>query len=142
MHVTSDKGDIGVLSIAADLTKKGCDIFIPMSSTLPYDLLVGKNNKFYKVSVKYREEKNGVVDIEFKRAVISNSKKTKRRLENDEVDFFAIYCPTTDKCYYINFIEFEHLKCGIRLRINPTGNNQTKTVNLADNYTNIDFLGL
>ena len=35
MHYTTDKGDVGVAVISADLIKRGFDVLQPLSSSLP-----------------------------------------------------------------------------------------------------------
>lgn len=135
MHHTTDKGDIGVAVVSADLIKKGLDVLHPISSTSPFDLVIHKNGTFRKVQVKYREEKKGGVKIGLTRAIIGGGKITKRKLRPDEVDIFAIYCPATNECYYIRRSDIPSA-VELFLRIRPTKKKQTKGIRWASEYLN------
>ena len=54
-----------------------------------------------------------------------------RRYEENEVDYFAIYCPQLDELYGMSFAD---AKINASLRIGPTGNNQEKYIRWAKDY--------
>ena len=133
MHYTTDKGDIGVAVVSADLIKRGLDVLSPLSSSLPFDLVVHRDGKFFKIQVKYRREKNGCVLVGLTRAVISGGRVKKRRIRPDEVDVFAVYCPDTTECYYFGRADVSDVT-NVRLRIRPSKNKQKKNVRWASAY--------
>jgi hypothetical protein len=137
----SDKGDIGVSQVTADLTTKGFDILLPFSASLPYDMVIHKNSKFYKVQVKYRENHKGYVDLELRRANSRGKQKRHKGIKADEVDLYAIFCPDTAKVYYIDpKICENHQTMRIRLDV-PTKFRATKAVRYAKDCLSLDFLG-
>ena len=141
MHYTTDKGDIGVAEISADIMKRGVDVLRPLSASLPFDLVAYKGGRFYKIQVKYREEattprgqSTGFIEFAMTRAVIGGGKVAKRRVLPHEVDVFAIYCPTTDGCYYLSQAEVARITT-VTLRTTPSKNNQKRGVRMAVEYT-------
>lgn len=128
-HITTDKGDIGVSKVIADLIEKGFAVFTPVSATCPFDLLI-YTDSFQRVQVKYRSiSKHGTVDIVLRRAIIKNGKA--KYDKNEEVDIVAIYCPETCKCYYVNTNE---ISSSVSLRISNSQNGQIQGVKMASDY--------
>lgn len=130
-HHTKDKGDKGVGYVIADLLSKDIQVCIPISEHLPFDLIaVKKTGEVYKVSVKYRKEARGVIQVPFKSSYSDSkgvhSKKVNKRL----IDIVAIYCPDSKEVYYIDPKQFGEV---ITLRRTKPKNNQ-KNVYLASNY--------
>lgn len=134
MHETGAKGDIGVARITADLIEKQFNVLLPVDSTSPFDLVAHKNEKFIQVQAKYRESKNGFIEARTRRMSISRS-KISIRSSKAEIDVLAIFCPTTQKCYYVHMAQIKG-NCLI-LRIDPTKNNQKAGVRKAKNFTNL-----
>jgi hypothetical protein len=56
-------------------------------------------------------------------------------INKSEIDFYCVYCPETDKCYYFNPSYFD--KC-LTLRILPCKNNQEKNVKFANDFLELD----
>jgi hypothetical protein len=138
MHYTTDKGDIGVAVVSADLIKKGLDVLQPLSSSLPFDLVVHYEGRFFKIQVKYRKIKKGCVTFGLTRAVITNSNVKKRRIKRNEVDIFAVYCPDNNQCYYINSKAVQGIT-DVSLRIQPTKTKQKKRIRMAIDYLEPTF---
>lgn len=97
---TGTKGDIGEYKAVADLLSKGFEVLSPVSSVSPYDLVVIKDNCFWRVQVKYRSIKSGSIKIQLRRKSIERTSIQYRPLI--EVEVLCIYCPETDKCYYFS----------------------------------------
>jgi len=131
-HHTKDKGDTGVGFVIADLMSKNIQVCIPISEHQPYDLVgIRSNGTTIKISVKYRKASEGTVDIQFK-SVYSDSRGSHSEFTDKScIDLMAIYCPDTQKVYYINPSNFN---LAVSLRISPTKNNQTKGILFADSY--------
>ena len=117
-HETGWKGDIGVAKATADMISQGFMVLAPVAATSPFDLVVYRDGRFSKVQVKYRTIKNGVIKTELRRSVISNGRCVHRAMEPDEVDVLCIYCPDTDRCYYVSTTEAPN---GCSLRVEEAG---------------------
>ena len=74
MHHTGSKGDIGVARAVAEFIERGFDVFTPISSTSPFDLLIYKDGKTKRVQVKYRKLINGLMRVDCDRAIIGAGK--------------------------------------------------------------------
>jgi hypothetical protein len=118
MHHTGSKGDIGVARATAEFISMGYDVFMPVSSTSPFDLFVYKNGAAKRVQVKYMSiNENGRLRVDCERAVIGGGKVRKTR--NGEVDLVCVFVPDTNRCYFL-----DPKLCPIWLRLNPPNNNQ------------------
>lgn len=95
-HATTDKGDIGIANVTADLIEQGFSILTPVSATSPFDLVVYNGKSYKRVQVKYRT--GNILSVALKRNVIHKG-KVKKSSKNNEVDVLAIYSPTTKRCY-------------------------------------------
>jgi hypothetical protein len=117
MNDTTRKGDIGVALATADLLRQGYDVLKPISDKLGYDL--------------------AIFDIEC-RPLTSNIKHSTGKItstkHNNDFDILCIYCPDTNKCYYINRKEYIS---SITLRVDKPVRHQRINIRLAKDYESI-----
>jgi hypothetical protein len=105
LNTTKVKGDIGLTQVIADLTKKGKICAIPIADHLPFDLIVCTPDTFVlsKVQVKYRKlGSDGKIHLPL--STVSSSRVHGNKTtpyDLTQFDYFAIYNPDTDKCYYV-----------------------------------------
>lgn len=100
---TKEKGDIGVSLVIADLAIKGVKVALPMSEHLPFDIIcINSSCKLARISVKFTSiNKRGGIEVPL-RTISSNSKGYNfKYLNHDDIDAFAVFCPQTNKCYYV-----------------------------------------
>lgn len=102
MHHTKHKGDLGVLKAQLDLFQKGFVVCIPQTEHAPFDLVACKEGKCYSFQVKYREGKNDKLEIEFRNSHADKNGTHSKSIDKTLIDFYCIYCPDNDKCYYFN----------------------------------------
>jgi hypothetical protein len=133
MHDTFEKGDLGQAKITCDLIDQGYEILVPYSATSPFDLVVYKDGQFTKVQVKYRGVYRGAIYVPCSRTVQTWNGVKRRGYLAHEVDVVAIYCPDTDKCYYVKYVVGRN----ITLRITPPKNNQKAKVRLAADHESL-----
>jgi hypothetical protein len=50
------------------------------------------------------------------------------------IDWLAVWCPTTDRCYYIAATELGAGRDAVSLRLSPTLNCQKKGIRYAEDY--------
>lgn len=131
-HHTKDKGDKGTGNVIADLLSKGIQVCLPLSEHLPFDLIAIKNEgTLLRVSVKYREIKNGSVSVSFRSSYSDSKGVHTKEVDKNMIDLLAIYCPQTALVYYVDPFKFDK---NVTLRIEESKNNQTKGINLAKDY--------
>lgn len=99
---TKRKGDIAEQSVILKAMKLGFDVLTPIGDRLPYDLVLAKGHRFFRIQVKaawYDAAKdNYVVDV---RRTKTN-RRTMLRDYYQDTDFdFAILCILEVKVFYI-----------------------------------------
>lgn len=130
---TNKKGDIGLVKVMSDLVTKNYFIFSPLSDTTCVDLIVANESMtLKKVQVKYCSLTDGRMCIST--STVVNGKKVP--VDLSKIDFWCIYCPDTDKVYYINTKELIGRKT-MNLRVVDSCQNRTN-INYASNYECIE----
>lgn len=132
-HHTKNKGDIGVGYVIADLMNRDIQVAIPISEHQAYDLIgVRENGEVLKISVKYRKlSKKRTIDLQLRSCYSDSNGFHIKKTDKNTINLIAIYCPETNKVYYINPNEFQE---SVILRIDLPKNNQNKGIRLASNY--------
>ena len=135
MHHTKTKADIGLAKVISDLVDKGYVPCIPLSEHQPYDLVVVINSRrVIKLQVKYATlKKNGTIEVKFRRSWVDKYGTHTKHYNEDEFDYYAIYCPEEDRVIYIP----NNVDCPKVIRFEKTHNNQEKHVKWANEYLDI-----
>jgi len=130
-HHTKNKGDLGVLKAQLNLYEKGYLILTPHTEHAPFDLVGYKNGKFLRIQVKYRTAKNDKIEVPFRTCWADKNGTHTQDYDKNEIDVMCVYCPDTDKCYYVNPQECNKT---FNLRLSTPKNNQKNGIHLAENY--------
>lgn len=136
-HHAKDKGDLGVYKVIADLGRHDIHSCIPVSEHLPFDLVaVSRDGDLRKVQVKYRSlSKIGNIVIDFTSNYSDKKGVHKKLVDLSSFDCYALYCPQTDKVYYVRNDEIApSIQRCFTIRIEPPRNKQRQRVNLASEY--------
>lgn len=133
-HHTKNKGDLGVLKAQLDLYEKGYLILTPHTEHSPFDLVGYRDGKFLRIQVKYRTAKNDKIEVPFSTCWADKNGTHIQEYDKNEIDVMCVYCPDTDKCYYVNPKECNKT---FNLRLSTPKNNQKNGIHLAENYTEI-----
>lgn len=136
----SDKGDIGVALVTADLIAKSFEILLPVSAITPYDLVAHRSGKFYRVQVKYRRNTHGFLNIDLRKNIGGATKVKRSGTIVSDVEIIAIYCPDTNKVYYLDPNTIKNKRI-VHLRFPTTGKFRVnRTVRWAEDCLSLDFL--
>lgn len=133
-HHTKNKGDLGVLKAKCDLFEKGYLVLTPETEHAPFDLVAYKDRVFKTIQVKYRDAKNGKLEVEFSSCWNDRHGTHVVPIDKTIVDIYCIYCPQSDKCYYLKVSEFGG---SATLRVETPKNGQIKGVNFASDYCEV-----
>jgi len=127
---TNIKGDTAEAYVTAKLIEKGYTVSEPINDHARYDLIVDKD-QLYKIQVKHAQLKdNGKIKVSIASSN-PNTKTSKRKTyTKDEVDAYCIYCPQTEKVYWVDFEQAP--KTGMVLRVKSENND--KRINWAEDY--------
>ena len=138
MGTTQKKGNLGLVKAITDLTEKDIAVSLPISESERYDLIAEKNNICKTVQVRYTSLKNGKMEIKLK-SVWSNGEgfQVRNRQKND-FDILAVYCPDTQKNYYLDASKFENGN-GITLRVEDPKVKNNK-IRMAEDYLEVDYM--
>lgn len=137
MHPTKSKGDLAVAKVIADLADHGISVCIPVSEHLAFDLVaVNDDEVLSRVQVKYCSVIDGKIIIPCTRAFINREGVQISRFDKNKFDAYAVYCPNTNKVYYLDIDDFLEYDKSISLRIELPKNNQIIGVTMADKYLN------
>lgn len=129
-HHTKNKGDFGILQAQLDLAKKGYGLLAPITEHEAFDLVAYRDHTFLRVQVKYRAIVNGVIALPLKTCWADRNGVHSVRVDKRSLDLVCIYCPDTDRCYYV---DPQAVSVAIVLRVNP----QRKGIAWADDYLEI-----
>jgi hypothetical protein len=125
---TNIKGDIGELSIMREFLKLDYWCSKPFGDDCPYDLIVdNKNGELKRVQIKYvTPNENNTLRVKlFSETGISY---------RETVDWIAVYNSESEKCYLLKLDTFNSDVATLYLRLDAPKNNQSKGINLAENY--------
>ena len=107
-HHTKTKGDLGLCKIMAAFLVHDIQVALPISEHLPFDMIaISNEGKLLRISVKYRQEIEGKLQFQLNSSWSNSSGCQSRAVERSEIDGFAIYCPTTDECYFVGHSDFK-----------------------------------
>jgi hypothetical protein len=135
-HHTKNKGDVGVLRAQADLAEKGFGVLLPLTEHEAFDLVAYKGGTFRRIQVKYRSAVDGAVEIRFRTSWADRNGTHTSPMNKGDVDLVCVYCPETSRCYYLDPRRF---RGGVKLRVEPARNNQSKGVYPADDFLEIPW---
>jgi hypothetical protein len=128
MH-SKRKGNIGQLAIGKIFTDFGYSVFFECGDISKIDLIAEKNGKLIRVQCKAYTPKDNKIELSFKKS----GPNYNFYYDLNEFDFFAIYDLINHNIYLIN-TKLVKYKKSITLKLNKSKNNQSKKINIAENY--------
>ena len=127
---TKRKGDVSEARVLSALLNLGYMVSVPFGENQRYDLVIDNGSVLSRVQVKTGRLRNGVVL--FSTVSTHGHRGHPGRPYHGQVQYFAVYCPDTEKVYVV---PESHLTKSLgTLRIAPTKNNVAKTVRWAAAY--------
>lgn len=138
MSITKEKGDIGLTKIIADLTENNINVSIPIAEHLKYDIIIEKDSKMFRVQARYSkaDKNNSYIQVKLKSVWSNKSGSYSVNREKGDYDILAIYCPYTNKCYYLSDEEFDP-GAAINLRLTPPKTKNGGVIRMAKDYESI-----
>lgn len=123
-------GDHSEAIVLAAFLRQKKTVLIPFGGQQPYDLVIQDENKFIRIQVKTGKLTNGVIIFN----TVTSKGRSGKGLKSYRgiCDYFAIYCPQTDKIYLMK-VEDVPLGKG-NLRVTKTKNNNSKLIRWAVDY--------
>jgi hypothetical protein len=125
------KGDIAELAVAKKFIEDGWRVLFPYGENHRYDLVAEKDRRFIRVQVKYATPKNGVLEVNCR----SSNNWSILHYTSKEIDLIVVYNPKNQKIYYLPVSEINYSE--IKLRIEPSKNNQKSKIHFAENFSKL-----
>ncbi len=132
--LTSHPVDVGhraEAAILAELVKRGYRVLLPFGVNQRYDLVLDCNGQFLRAQCKTGRLRDDVIQCSTQ-SIQSNTRGSRWRSYDGEIDLFIVYCPQNDSVYVIPADEVPNR--GMHLRVNPPRNQQDKRVRWAKDY--------
>jgi PD-(D/E)XK endonuclease len=130
---TDQKGALAEIKVAGAALELGIGVWTPFGDER-YDLIFDLRPELVRVQCKWATLYGDVVVARLYRAR-RNAKGLLRRVYSaKEIDAFAIYCGSMDRCF---FIPIEEAPRGgtVQLRVKPTRNNQKLRIRWAEDVS-------
>lgn len=103
---------------------------MPLLISLPTKKVTSEECRSNTESLK----KNDTVEITFRSSYAYSGGLVNKAIDKNEIDIYAIYCPETDQCYYI---DPSHFSQSVSLRVGIPRNNQSNGVHWAENFRKV-----
>jgi len=121
-----------MFSVVKELHKMSLNVFSELGDLSKIDIIVETKGKLVKVQVKYAPMKNGGIKLSLRKCGPNGYRYT---YTSQDVDVFAVYCPTNDKVYWIPASEACKSASSFGLRVLPT-KKPNSTLRMAEDYSN------
>jgi len=129
---TNQKGLIAENAVIRRAIMMGIGVARPLDDER-YDLILDLRPGLVRVQCKWAVRQGGVVVVRCYTCRRGPNGMIVKRYSADEIDVFVAYCAELDQCYLLPRDEFDGKRL-IHLRLDPSRNNQTAKVNLAEEY--------
>lgn len=134
MHEKKVKGDIGVAKVIAEATSQLWNVLLPLSEHQQYDLVLEKDGELKRVQVRYTSiNKFGTISVKLRTSWADKNGTHNRSREKNDYDILAVYCPGTEKVYFIDAANFNNT-AAINLRVSEAKSGQRIGIRMADDY--------
>jgi len=130
---TKDIGNLGEVKVLCKLIELGYNVSIPYGDNTPYDLIIEKDCKLYKIQIKASTQTSeGKTTFELSGRRRNSTGQKTSTYTNQDVDYYALYSIVRDKIYLVSFKDASSNSINIRFE-NPKNNNFTN-VKMENDY--------
>lgn len=97
-----ERGAMAEAFVCFDLIRQGFHVFTPFQPYSPYDLIAcGPDHRPLRIQVKHRRANNGRISFSLRTIHTNTRGAVTKDFDVDRVDVIAVYCPDTDRAYYV-----------------------------------------
>lgn len=130
MH-SKTKGTIAVSNIISKFLKLEANIFTEFGDLSRIDLIIEYQKKLIRIQVKFVQSDGSKAILTLRK---SGPNGYDYKYSEEDLDFFALYDATTNRCALIPAKVLKNNDCVFVLRLQKSKNNQKQKVNLFENY--------
>jgi len=130
MH-SKQKGNIAFSSVVLELQKHCFNVFTEVGDYSRVDIIAEKDSKLIKIQVKYAHDENGQMILNLEKSGPNGYRYTYTK---NDVDWFAVYSPSTEKIAWVSADEACEQKRQFSFRLTPPKNKQCVGIHLIEDY--------
>jgi prevent-host-death family protein len=128
------KGNVAELAIATEAARLGLSVLKPLTEHERYDLVLGVNDRLFRVQCKWGRRCDGGIEVRLKSSYHSPTRGyVITTYDESEVDLVAVYCGDLNRCYLLP-VELFAGRSMVFLRTDQPKNNQRASLNWATAY--------
>ncbi|ELZ30959.1 hypothetical protein C474_10871 [Halogeometricum pallidum JCM 14848] len=131
MH-PKDKGEKVEAAVLSSLVMRDIAVLTPFGENHRYDFVIEIDGSFYRLQCKTGRDEGDKIIFSTRSTGPSRTDLSTSDYD-DDIDFFAVRTLTNDRVYLVSVDEASSNE--MTLRTAPPGNNQSKGINWADEYT-------
>ena len=129
-----DVGDKTTLAVMLALRMAGLRVLVPFGENTRYDLVIEDGERLARVQCKTGRLRSGAIRFNTCSTYGHHLRpRNARRGYHGEIDYFAIFCPDTEKVYLVPIDELD-VRTGAALRVEPSRNGQSRYIRFARDY--------
>jgi PD-(D/E)XK endonuclease len=132
MLTTNQKGAVAETAVTLEAMKLGIGVYRALADGR-YDLIFDLNPRLVRVQVKWAGRCDVVIVARLYSARRTAVGLRRRLYQFEELDAFALYCPDTDRCYFLDYAQVAG-QTQVLLRLEGTKNNQREGVRWARDF--------
>jgi hypothetical protein len=127
-------GDTTTLAVLLALDAAGCPLFVPFGENTRTDVIVERERRLLRVQCKTgRLRRGAVVFSPCSTYGHHRNPRTARRDYVGAIDYFAVFCPETDRVYLVPIDDVAG-RTSCTLRVDTPRNNQRRKIRMASDY--------
>ena len=133
MLTTDQKGSVAETAITFAAIKLGIGVYKPVVEGGRYDLIFEVAAQLFRVQCKWAPLQRETLVVRCYSTRRARAGLVRRKYTANEVDLIVAYSPELDRCYAVPSVRFAgHNE--LRLRVEPSRNNQRLGINWADDF--------
>ena len=130
---SSKIGNIGQAKVVSKFTEMGIETFLPFGDGSKYDLIAEFNGKLNKIQIKTTKNIKKNSCITWRLCCQNGRNGNQKKYNNDEVDYFALYCIETDVLCLVPFCNAQTTE--LNFRMDNYKGKKLKNMNFCSEYT-------
>ena len=135
MAPLKQKGDLAEMMVTADLLRRGHKIAFPYGEDWDYDLILCRAGNLERVQVKHSRSDGRVIVVRCRSFSLTSGKvRQVKKYTAQDIDWIAVWDPTTRCCYYVPSSQFADGRSALHLRLQPARSGRRQGIRDASDY--------
>lgn len=127
---TKTIGDVAELTVAAFCIAKGWQVSKPYGDNAKYDLIIDRDNHLYRIQIKARSQRKGVINLE----LYNNARSYRQTYDKTQLDAFIVFDIDTKRIAWLSWDDIDGISSNVTLRVKDVNNKQTANIRWFSDY--------